>query len=352
MRSFGPCFGGADAGLSPAEGLGRGFGGHGRVHLEGEDRAFAGPALHPDLASEPLGDVGADGEAEPPAAAVLAEVRFDLDEGAEELGLLFGRHAGAGVLDLEAQPRPAVLAGAFRDAQRDRAFGGELDRVAEEVVEHLLEPDRIGSDPPRQAAVERDDEAQALLPRARMPPVRDLVEKVEEVEVARFDAHLALLDLGEVEQVGEQVHQRPARRDDGLHMALALVVEGRQAEELGEAHDRVEGRADLVAHGRGSGTSRLASSASRAVSASLRRASTVSRLSKKTEKARRKLPSRSSIRVAEWTTGRISPDFVTISSSAPWLRPVSRREGVTQSSTTRREASVSRSRQSRPESSA
>ena len=82
-----------------------------------------------------------------------------------------------------------------------------------------------------------------------MPPVGDLVEEVVEVEVARFDPHLAFLDLGEIEEVGQQVHERMARRGDRLHVTLALVVEVRELEELGEAHDGVERRPDLVAHG-------------------------------------------------------------------------------------------------------
>ena len=57
------------------------------------------------------------------------------------------------------------------------------------------------------------------------------------------------LDLGQVEHVVEDVHQRPTRRDHHVeHLALLLAELG-VSEDRGEAEHAVHRRADLVAHG-------------------------------------------------------------------------------------------------------
>ncbi len=62
------------------------------------------------------------------------------------------------------------------------------------------------------------------------------------------ELELTDLDLGEVQHVVEQRHQRAARGDDGVdHLRLARAEFGR-AQRLRHAEHAVQGRADLVAH--------------------------------------------------------------------------------------------------------
>src|SRR5690606_31217126 len=107
--------------------------------LEGERRAATGAVLQPDLTAVRLHDALGDREAEtrptvlPPTAVPesIEDVRH----------VLFG-HTGAGVFDGN-HDRTRARAG----AQRDRApCRGELDRVPDEVGEHLEDAVAIAAD--------------------------------------------------------------------------------------------------------------------------------------------------------------------------------------------------------------
>jgi hypothetical protein len=55
------------------------------------------------------------------------------------------RDAGPGVGDLDAQAGPALGCRGRSDADRDAAALGELQRVADQVREHLAQPARVGA---------------------------------------------------------------------------------------------------------------------------------------------------------------------------------------------------------------
>ena len=69
-------------------------------------------------------------------------------------------------------------------------------------------------------------------------------------EIGEADLHLAAFHLGQVEDVVDHFQQGLARLLDVLHVAFLLVVQGVDAgQDLAEAQDAVQRRAELVAHG-------------------------------------------------------------------------------------------------------
>src|SRR5262249_53401378 len=79
---------------------------------------------------------------------------------------------------------------------------------------------------------------------------------VVNAELLQPQLHLAGLDLGQVEDVVDEVEQLFAARLDVAHPALLFVVElVARAQHLAEAEDAVQRWAQLVTHGRHEGGS-------------------------------------------------------------------------------------------------
>ena len=125
-----------------------------------EGGAFAGAAVHADGAAEQGGELLADGQAQAGAAVGAGDGAVELAELLEDDGVLGRVDARALVGTTRMRTWPPGLAGAAsvagasgrrravqvggRRVSVDRAaFGGELDRVGKQVVQHLLELARV-----------------------------------------------------------------------------------------------------------------------------------------------------------------------------------------------------------------
>src|SRR4051794_19366031 len=118
-------------------GCGRLRRGGGGGELEVERAALAGVALGPDAGAVVLPDALADGPPAGRARVVAAPVQAV--ERLEDLLRVLRVHADAVVADGEAH-QPVAALGAHGDA---RLLLGELDRVADEVLEHLAKVCRV-----------------------------------------------------------------------------------------------------------------------------------------------------------------------------------------------------------------
>ena len=137
--------------------------------------------------------------------------------------------------------------------QHDLARLGELDRVGEQVEQHLAQPRHVAADRRRHVALEDVGDVEVLLGRARADEVERRLDALAQVERLRLDVHAAGLDLREVEDVVDDGQQRVARIADGGGVVALLVVERRVEQQPAHADDRVHRRADLVAHRREEG---------------------------------------------------------------------------------------------------
>ena len=174
-----------------------------------------------------------------------------LGEGLEDALDDLGGHPDPGVGDRELDELAVVrrcAVGPTPDRHGDRAAGGELDRVADQVGEHLAQPQRVGLDPDRNVVVDAHVEAHALGGGLRCEQLAQVVDGLGERERLHVQLEPPGLDLGEVEQVVEHHPQRLGGPADGSGEAAALAVEVGGDEQLGEPEDAVDGRAQLVAH--------------------------------------------------------------------------------------------------------
>ena len=143
------------------------------------------------------------------------------------------------------------------DVDDHLALLGELDRVREQVEQHLPQARGVPDDSCRRLLVDEAAQLDPLLPRARRDDLERALDALPEIDRLLLELELARLDLRVVEDVVDHVEQGvSARADDLGELALLgrqLVVE----EEAGHADHGVHRRPDLVAHRREEGALRL-----------------------------------------------------------------------------------------------
>ncbi len=131
---------------------------------ERERAADAGRAGQVDLAAEQARELAADRQPEAGAAVLPAGARIGLLEGFEDDLLLVDRNADAGVGHLEgddaADLRQDAMVGippgsGRRDVQPHAALLGELERVRQQVLQHLLQALGVGHDRPAKTRIDR-----------------------------------------------------------------------------------------------------------------------------------------------------------------------------------------------------
>jgi hypothetical protein len=232
---------------SPATG-GWSPGGFFELGGEPERRALARLALHADLAVHHDHELLGDRQAQAGAAVAARGRAVGLREGLEQLRLHRGRNAHAGVAHLEAEDDAVVAFGLPGDADDDFAALGELDRVADEVHEHLAQPARIAAQEARHFGRQVHDQLGALGLRALGEHVERALDGLRQVEVERFEGELAGLDLGEIEHVVDQGEQRVGAGADRLGVFALDRAELEVEEQAGHADHAVHRRADFVAH--------------------------------------------------------------------------------------------------------
>ncbi len=212
---------------------------------------MARPALDPDGAAHQPGQVPGDGEAEPRPAVAPRRRGVDLRELFEQLRLALERDADPRVDHLEPPRRDRGVAGLRRlaaGADRDAPLARELERVAGEVEHDLPHPGRVADDRAGGVIGEIEPQGQAVALRRGPQQRDDRLQRAAQVERDRFDAQLAGLDLGEVEDVVDDRQERLGRAT-GDQQVGALPLRQRGVEhEIGHPDHAVQRRPDLVTH--------------------------------------------------------------------------------------------------------
>ena len=133
--------------------------------------------------------------------------------------------------------------------QADRTGFGELDGVAQEVEQDLLQAQRIAGHAVRHIGPDIGGELQALGGGLRRQRLGHPLDQLDGGELDAFEVEAAGLDLGEVEDVVDDPEQR-RRRIAHRAQRLALLDRQRRAlQHVDHAQNAVHRRADLVAHG-------------------------------------------------------------------------------------------------------
>ena len=249
-----------DAGQGPGQEtlgrVGRGLGFELSLHAPRQHQVQAdggaGPrrAVHADLAAHQFRQAPGDDQAQAGAAVATGGAALGLGEGLEQPGLLFRGDADAGIGDPEAQA-VAVAVPAF-PLQRgfDHALVGELDGVGQEVRQHLAKAKAVGTVGRADAVVHFAKQHQALA-RRRAAEVGDGgLQQARQRNRGRRQLQPAGLDLREVQDVADDLQQRPRRLLDDRDGAALVFVEPAVRKHLEHAGDADHRRADFMAHGR------------------------------------------------------------------------------------------------------
>ncbi len=140
--------------------------------------------------------------------------------------------------------------GGFRihDANDDLTRLRELDRVADEVGQHLAHATGVAPDDAGDRPLDDGHELEALGLGRPGQEVDDVADDVADPEVDLLDLQLAGFDLREVEDVVDDRQQRLARVPHRLRVVALAGVEIGLEQQVGHADDAVHRRADLVAH--------------------------------------------------------------------------------------------------------
>ena len=136
---------------------------HLQAQLDVDPRTLPQLAAHHQAPSHHFAQRARDHQAEPGALGVL-QVAVDLGERPEQLLLVAQGNTDAGVFHTEIDLQQRRLHLAAIDADADRALVGELDRVADQVGEDLLEAHGIQQYVAVDARIDLQHQAQALLP--------------------------------------------------------------------------------------------------------------------------------------------------------------------------------------------
>ena len=187
-----------------------------------------------------------DGQAEAEAAEEAFGVVVALFEGIEEAGEGVGRHADAGVGDLEGDGALGEVDGVDGDRA---AGGGEFDGIFEDVPHDLLEASGVAADEVV-AGVEGEGELLAFFRDVGADDADDGGEEVVEVEGFEVEGEFVPGDAGEVEDgVGEACFEVDvsAEHADVFADGFGEVVAGLPEVEGGD--DGGEGCAEFVAEG-------------------------------------------------------------------------------------------------------
>jgi hypothetical protein len=180
---------------------------------DNEARAFAGHALDPQLAAHDVHQRLRDREAEAdPGALGRRSAALERQQDTHDIGR---RDADAAVGHLEGRQLVAIV-----HLQRDLAVIGELDRVGQEVDQHLPQPLGIGADIFGQGRRKVEPQRQPLHRRLRFEHCDHLFEEGGKADRVARQLQRTAFDLCDIEQAFDQIGQMLGAAADhlaGLH---------------------------------------------------------------------------------------------------------------------------------------
>ena len=214
--------------------------------IDPEAAAAAAAALHADLAAHGVHQPPAQRQADA-GARYARGFGIAALEGREQALLLGGREAGAAVVHEDAH------ALAFGAAVQGQLTAGlvELDGVAQQVEQHLLEAHGVDHDLMRKGLLGHRGYGDAALLRQRLHQVQTLQHHGQQRHGRALDGELARGDAAEVEHVVDELEQMARAAHDLF--GLAALARGQRvllvvAQQLRKTEHGVERRAQFVRH--------------------------------------------------------------------------------------------------------
>ena len=216
--------------------------------MDDKGRAAAFLAAQRDASAQQRDQPHADRQPETGAAKAARRRALGLGEGLEQAGLVFRADADAVIRHLQPEHVPALGLDAQHDTAASQRAGRELDRVAEQVVEDLAQAHRVADDLERQVRLDVEIERDVAVMCHRPERVADALGERLDLQRRLVEIHATGLDLGQVEDVVDDLQQSPRRVPDRLGEFLLLDRQLGLGQDLDRTDHAVHGRAHLVAH--------------------------------------------------------------------------------------------------------
>ncbi len=125
---------------------------------------------------------------------------------------------------------------------------GELERIADQVHQHLTESAGVAQQMNRNFWIDRCAEFQAFRFGLRLQERDRPSQHVGQVEVENFELQFACLDFREVENVVDDGEECLTAGPNGLGKFALLLVQGSVHQQTGHPDHAIHRRPDFVAH--------------------------------------------------------------------------------------------------------
>ena len=185
-----------------------------------------------------------DGKPEAGASKFATGGSIHLAERLEEAELIVGADANARVGNFKAQHR----VGNRNHPQHHLALMGELDRVVQQIGQHLAQTPGVTAHMGKQPGLHQPQQPEPLAVGGFRQHLQGVRHHIAHIEVVHFKRQLARFDLGEIQDVIDNGQQQVAALADGLHKVVLVGIKGGFLQQAGHADDAIHGRADFVAH--------------------------------------------------------------------------------------------------------
>ncbi len=220
---------------------------HGQRH--GETAALAQLAHQFDAAAHQLDQLRTDGQTEPAAPVTARGGGVGLGERVKNAGLVLAGNAHAAVLHLQSQAlRRSRAGGEHARGDRDApAARRELQRVGQQVAQHLAQPPRVALHALGQIGCQQQAPAQRFGMRLLAVKRTHFLQGVAQQEVHVFHGQLARFDARKVQHIVEQVQQGVGRLVHQVEPACLFGVERGVDQQARQTDQGVERGAHLMA---------------------------------------------------------------------------------------------------------
>ncbi len=230
--------------------LGRVF--HGRLffqfHREPEPGAFSDGALHPDFTTHELRQLFRDRQTQAGSTEFARGGLVCLRERLEEEAHPIHRNADPCIRDGTAQPHRGFVLLKEIDTNNNFSLLGELDCIPRQVDKDLAQPAGVAPQQGRDFGTHDADQLEALFARADGQHIHGFFHARAQIKIQTLQRQLAGFDLGEVQNVVDEVQQAFRARSGQFGVLSLLGIQLGLQEQLRHSNDTVHGGSDLMTH--------------------------------------------------------------------------------------------------------
>ncbi len=190
-----------------------------------------------------------DGKAQPRAAVLARSRHICLRKDVENEILLGFRDTHARILDGNFQHYLALCSGPDKHLRYHMAQRGELERVAEQVHQNLLQPGGVAHHPPGHVRRNIQNDLQPLARSLRAHHAMHALQQGFRTELYVFQFQMPRFYFGEVQNIVDEVHEQQAGIAQQFQIPGLLLRKLRCLQHVHKSQHGVHGGAYLVAHG-------------------------------------------------------------------------------------------------------